>query len=147
MNMIQVKDRLKEGQSPMAKKIYKSKIVHAAVFPPTLPCLELVMECASQFDLVSKSIIFYQGKRVLDNISGQLLEETFNTPQYKGMKIALVDQIAKLFYDNQEAYFIHLNQDWLDKGKKRVTRSSMLIMSNFKSKYGDLIMLLSWVMG
>ena len=84
----------------MAKKIYKSKIVHTTAFPPTLPCLELVMECASQFDLVSKSIIFYQGKRVLDNISGQLLEETFNTPQYKGMKIALVDQIAKLFYDN-----------------------------------------------
>ena len=26
INMIQVKDRLKEGQSPMAKKIYKNKI-------------------------------------------------------------------------------------------------------------------------
>ena len=81
----------------MAKKIYKIKIVHAPAFPPTLPCVELVMERASQLDLVSKSIIFDEGKRVLDNISGQVLEETFNTPQYKGMTIALVDQIAKLF--------------------------------------------------
>ena len=43
VNMIQ----LKEGKSPMAKKIYKSGIVHTAAFPPTLPCPELVMECAS----------------------------------------------------------------------------------------------------
>ena len=42
VNMIQLKDRLKEGQSPMAKKIYKSGIVHAAAFPPILLCLEFV---------------------------------------------------------------------------------------------------------
>ena len=54
----------------MAKKIYKSGIVHATTFPPTLPCLELVMECASRFDIVTKSIIFDEGKRVLANING-----------------------------------------------------------------------------
>ena len=46
-NMIQLRNRLKEGQSSIAKKIYRSGIVHAAAFPPTLPCLELIMECAS----------------------------------------------------------------------------------------------------
>ena len=80
MNVIQLKDRLKEGQSPIAKKIRKSGIVHAAAFPPTMPCPKLVMECASQIDLASKSIIFYKGKRVLANIDGQVVEETFNIP-------------------------------------------------------------------
>ena len=79
VNMIQLKDRLK-GQSPMVKKIYKSGIVHAAAFPLTLPCSELVMECASRFDIVSKRIIFDEGKRVLANISGQVVEEVFNIP-------------------------------------------------------------------
>ncbi len=37
VNMVQLKDRMKEGQSPMAKKIHKSEIVHTAAFPPTLP--------------------------------------------------------------------------------------------------------------
>ena len=78
--MIQVKDRLKERQSPMAKKIYKSEIAHAAIFPPTLPCPKLVMECASKFDLISKSIIFDGGKRVLANIGRQVIKEAFNIP-------------------------------------------------------------------
>ena len=106
--MIQLKDRLKEGQSPMAKKICKSGIVHAAAFPPTLPCPDLVMECTSRFDIVTKSIIFDEGKRVLANIDGQVVKETFNIPQYKGMTVVMMDQAAKLFQDNQDAYFIHL---------------------------------------
>ena len=92
MNMIQLKDRLKEGQSPMAKKIYKSGIVHAAAFPPTLPCPKLVMECASRFDLVIKSIIFYEGKKVLANIGRQVIEEAFNIPQYKGTTVVMMEQ-------------------------------------------------------
>ena len=85
VNMIQMRDRLKEEQSSMTKKIYKSEIVHVAAFPPTLPCLELVMECASWFDIVTKSIIFDEGKRVLANINGQVVEEIFNIPQHKGL--------------------------------------------------------------
>ena len=108
VNMIQLKDRLKEGQSPMAKKIYKSRIVHAATFPPTLPCPELVMKCASRFDFVRKFIIFDEGKRVLANIGGQVVEEVFSIAQYKGMTVVMMDQAAKLFQDNQEAFFIHL---------------------------------------
>ena len=131
----------------MAKKIYKSGIVHTTAFPPTLPCPELVMEYASRFDLVSKSIIFDEGKRVLANIGGQVVEEAFNVPQYKGMTVIIMDQVAKLFQDKQEAYFIHLNQDWLHGGKKEVTRSSRLTMSYFKSEYGNLIVLLSRIMG
>ena len=90
-NMIQLRNRLKEGQSSMAEKIYKSKIVHAVAFPPTLPCPELVMECASRFDIVMKSIIFDEGKRVLANISGQVVKEVFNIPQHKGMIVVMVD--------------------------------------------------------
>ena len=85
VNMLQLRNRLKEGQSSMAKKIYKSGIVLAATFPPTLPYPELVMECASWFCIVTKSIIFDEGKRVLANISGQVVEEIFNIPQHKDM--------------------------------------------------------------
>ena len=66
------------------KRIYKSGIVHAATFPPTLSCPKLIMECASRFDLNSNSIIFDEGKRVLASIGEQAVEETFNIPQYKG---------------------------------------------------------------
>ena len=62
VNMIRMRDRLKEGQSPLAKRIYKSGIVHPAAFPPTLPRLELIMECASGFDLNGKSIILVKGR-------------------------------------------------------------------------------------
>ena len=111
INMIQVKNRLKEGQSPLEKKIYRSGIVHAATFPPTLPSPELVMEFKSKFDLIDKSIIFDEGKRVLANIGGQAIEEAFNIPQYKSMTVVMMDQAAKSFQDNQEAYFMHLKQD------------------------------------
>ena len=92
----------------MAKKIYKSGIVHVAAFSPTLPCPILVMECASRFDLVSKSIIFDDGKRVLANIGEQAIEEAFNIPQYKSIVVVMMDQAAKSFQDNQDAYFMHL---------------------------------------
>ena len=75
----------------MARKIYRSGIVHVAAFPPTLPCLELIMECASKFDIVTKSIIFDEGKRVLANISGQVVEEVFQIPQHKGMTVVMMD--------------------------------------------------------
>ena len=58
------------------------------------------MECASQYDIVIKSIIFYKGRRMLGNIGGQVVEETFNIPQYKGMTVVMMDQAAKLFQDN-----------------------------------------------
>ena len=116
VDMIRMRDRLKEGQSPLAKRIYKSGIVHAAAFPPTLPCPELIMECASRFDLDSKSIIFGEGKRVLANIGEQAIEETFNIPQSKGMTVVMVDQAAKSFQGNQEAYFSHLKRNWICKG-------------------------------
>ena len=59
----------------------------------------------------------------------------------------MMDQTTKFFHDNQEAYFIHLKQNWLHKGKKGVTKSSKLTKSDFKSEYGDLIVLLSRIMG
>lgn len=139
--------QLKEGQSPMTKKIYKSEIVHTVAFPPTSPCPELVMECASQFDIVTKSIIFYEEKRVLAKIDGQVAEEALDIPQYKGMTVVMMDQAAKSFQDNQEAFFIHLKQNRLHEGKKGVTRSSRLTISNFKSQDGDLIVLLRQIMG
>ena len=88
-NMIQLRNRLKEGQSSMAKKIYRSGIIHAAAFPPTLPCPKLIMKCASRFDIVTKSIIFDKGKRVLANISGKVVEEVFQIPQHKGMTVVM----------------------------------------------------------
>ena len=45
------------------------------------------------------------------------------------------------------AYFIHLKKNWLHEGKKEVTRSSRLTMLDFKSEFGDLIVLLSQIMG
>ncbi len=111
VSTVQLKDRLKEGQSPMAKKIYKSRIIHVAAFPPTLPCQELVMECTSWFDIVTKSIIFYEGKRALANINGEVIEEVFNIPQHRGMTVVTMDQTTKFFQGNQEAYFIHLKQN------------------------------------
>ena len=78
--MLQVKDRLKEGQSPLANRIYKSGIVHVVALPPTFLCPELIMECVSRFDLNCKFIIFDERKRVLANIGGQAIEEAFNIP-------------------------------------------------------------------
>ena len=125
-NMIQLRNRLKEGQSSMAKKIYRSGIVHVASFPPSLPCLELIMECASRFDIVTKSIIFDEGKRVLANISGQVVEELFHIHQHKGMTVVMMDQAAKFYQDNQDAYFTLLKQNWVHEGRKGVTKVSRL---------------------
>lgn len=147
VDMIQLRDRLKEGQSSMAKKIYKCGIVQAAAFPPTLPCSELVMECASRLDIVTKSIIFDERKRVLANIGGQVVEEVFNIPQQKGMIVMLMDQAARFFQDSQDAYLALLKQNRLHEGKKGVTKSSRITKSDFKSEYGDLIVLLNRVMG
>ncbi|WP_233109408.1 hypothetical protein, partial [[Clostridium] innocuum] len=57
IDMIQLRDRLRDSQSSIAKKIYKSGVVHAAAFPPTLPCPELIMECASRLNIQSKSVM------------------------------------------------------------------------------------------
>ena len=105
------------------------------------------MECASRFDLNSKSIIFDEGKRVLANIGEQAIEETFNIPQYKGMTVVMMDQATKSFQDNQEAYFTHLKQNWIHEGKRGVNRSSRFTMADFKLEDGDLVVLLSRIMG
>ena len=110
----------------MAKKTYRSGIVHAVAFPPTLPCPELIMECASQFDIVTKSIIFDERKRVLANINRQVVEEVFQIPQHKGMTMMIIDQATKFYQDNQDAYFTLLKQNWVHEGKKGVTKASRL---------------------
>lgn len=147
VSMVQLRDRFKEGHSLMTKKIYKSGIVQTVAFPPTLPCPELVMECASQFDIVTKTIIFGEGQRVLANINRQVVEKVFNIPQHKGMIVVLMDQAAKFFQENHDAYFTLLKKNWLQDGKKGVTKSSRLTSSDFKSEYGDLIVLLNRIMG
>ena len=63
------------------------------------------------------------------------------------MIVVMMDQTTKFFQDNQDAYFIHLKQNWFHEGKKGVTKSSKLTKSDFKSEYGDLIVLLSRIMG
>ena len=75
VDMIRMRDRLKEGQSPLAKRIYKSGIVHAVAFPPTLPRLELIMECASRFDLNSKSIILVKGRECWPTLMNKKIKE------------------------------------------------------------------------
>ena len=97
VHMIWVKDILKEGQSPLEKKIYKSIIVHAISFCPTLPSPKFVLEWISRFDLTSRSIIFDEGKRVLVNIGRQEIQEKFNIPQYKNKIVVMMDQVAKSF--------------------------------------------------
>ncbi len=84
---------------------------------------------------------------MLANIGGQAIEETFYIPQYKSMAVVIMDQAAKSFQDNQEAYFTHLKQNWLHEGKKGVTKSSKLTVVDFKSEYGDLIVFLNRIMG
>ena len=76
-----------------------------------------------------------------------MVEEVFNIPQHKGMTMVLMGQAAKFYQDNQDAYFTLLKQNWLHKGKKGVTKSSKLTWSYFKLEYGDLIVLLNWIMG
>ena len=58
-----------------------------------------------------------------------------------------MDQAARLFRGNQDAYFTLLKQNWLLEGKKGVTKLSKLTRSDFKSEYGDLILLLGRIMG
>ena len=103
------------------------------------------MKCASKFDIVTKSIIFYEGKRVLANISRQVVKEVINIPQHKGMTVVMMDQTTKFFQDNQDAYFTP-KKNWLHESKKEVTKSLKLTKSNFKSEYSDLIVLLSRIM-
>ena len=54
---------------------------------------------------------------------------------------------AKFYQDNQDAYFTLLKKNWLREAKMGVTKSSKLTRSDFKSKYGDLIVLLNRIMG
>ena len=58
-----------------------------------------------------------------------------------------MDQAAKFYRDNQDAYFTLLKQNWVHEGKKGVTKSSRLTRPDFKSKYSNLIVLLNRVMG
>ena len=59
----------------------------------------------------------------------------------------MMDQTTKFFQNNREAYFIHLKQNWLHECKKGVTKSSKLTRLDFNSEYGNLIVLLSRIMG
>ena len=58
-----------------------------------------------------------------------------------------MDQAAKFYQDNQDAYFTLRKQNWVHEGKKGVTRASRLTWSDFKSEYSNLIVLLNRVIG
>ena len=63
------------------------------------------------------------------------------------MTVVMMDQTAKYYQDNQDAYFTLLKQNWVHEGKKGVTKASRLTRSDFKSEYGDLIVRLNRIMG
>ena len=51
VDMLNVRRQLLDGKTLVTRRVVKSGIVHAVAFPPTLPCYELVLECASRFDM------------------------------------------------------------------------------------------------
>ena len=61
--------------------------------------------------------------------------------------MVMMDQVAKFFLENRDAYFSLVRQNWLHDGKKGVTMSSKLTRSDFKSEYSDLVVLLNRIMG
>ena len=59
----------------------------------------------------------------------------------------MMDQAAKFFWDNRDVYFTLLKHNWLHECKKGVIKSSKFTRLDFKSEYGDFIVLLNRVMG
>ena len=90
-------------------------------------------------DMMPNTAFFSKLKRVGDTNIG-----TMNIIQ---LRDKLMDQAAKLFQGNQDAYFTLLRQNWLHDGKKGVTKSSKFTRLDFKLKYGDLVVLLNQIMG
>ena len=147
VDMLNVRRQLLDSKTLVTRRLVKSGVVHAAAFPPTLPCCELVLECASRFDVGTKSITFEDGKRVLANISQPVVEEVFGIPKQKGAEVVTMDQATQFYNDNQDDYFALLKKKWLREGRKGVSRITRLYQHDFKPEYGDLIILLNRVMG
>ena len=58
VDMLNVRRQLLDGKTLVTRCLVKSGVVHAAAFPPTLSCCELVLECTSRFDMETR---FCQG--------------------------------------------------------------------------------------
>ena len=54
VDMLNVRRQLLDGKTLVTRHLVKSGVVHAAAFPPTLPCCESVLECASRFDMETR---------------------------------------------------------------------------------------------
>jgi hypothetical protein len=83
VDMLNIRRQLLDGKSLATQQVVKCRIVHATTFPPTSPCYELVLECASRFDIGSRSITFENGKRAWGTIDTKTslqvkLEGTFH---------------------------------------------------------------------
>ena len=105
VDMLTVWRQLLDGKTLATRRVVKCGIVHAAAFPLTLPCYELVLECASRFDIGSRSITFENGKKVLANVSERVVEEVFNIPKQQRAVVVTMDQAAQFYNDNQDDYF------------------------------------------
>lgn len=67
--------------TPIAMRMMRNGIVHAAGFPPAKECPELMVECALHYNARDRQIEAPDG-RILAYLSEPAIQETFGIPVY-----------------------------------------------------------------
>lgn len=84
------------ASSPTAVKFVKSGIVSADGFPPTVQCLELILECAKHYNPERRAILTSNGK-LLANLTTGAIGETFGILAFHSMTYKTKDRAATIY--------------------------------------------------
>lgn len=133
--------------TPIAMRMMRNGIVHAAGFPPAKECPELMVECALRYNARDRQIEAPDG-RVLSYLSEPAIQETFGIPVYNRTSYRTKQDALKLYQSQQDLCASNINKNWLLKPKPTTGKMpKKLIRTHFKEEYGDIVLLLNRIIG
>lgn len=128
------------------RRIKRSGLVEATIFPRSVQAPEFIMTIAEFYDPDTRKCPDAQGKIVID-LSPDMLGFVFGIPTRDEIFLSTEKEALKVWTDNVTSNKRHMNENWLEEKRKIGLKATEILRANFKEPQRDLIIMLRKAFG
>lgn len=135
-----------QGWDAPYRRIKRSGLVEATIFPQSIQAPEFIMTIAQFYNADTRKCTDDKGKIVID-LSADMLGFVFGIPSRDEVLLTTEEEAVEVWDKNIASCKRHMNEHWLEEERKTGLKASDILRADFKEPQGDLIIMLSQVFG
>lgn len=128
------------------RRIKRSGLVEATIFPQSVWALEFIMKTIRFCDPSTRKCTHARGKIVID-LSPDMLGFVFRIPTRDEIFLSTEEEALNVWSDNVTLNKRHMNENWLEKERKIGLKAIEILRTYFKEPQRDLIIMLRKTFG